>query len=97
MKKMVIVVVAMMMVMTMSMTAFAKSDKPTETAKQPWYKVGITAVCDAGTAVADGVVTAGKTVAGGAVKVGTGAKHGLGHAFIWCSNWEAKAGNWLLK
>ena len=97
MKKMVIVVVAMMMVMTMSMTAFAKSDKPTETAKQPWYKVGITTVCDAGTVVADGVVTAGKTVAGGAVKAGTGAKHGLGHAFIWCSNWEAKAGNWLLK
>lgn len=97
MKKMVIVVVAMMMVMTMSMTAFAKSDKPTETAKQPWYKVGITAVCDAGTAVADGVVTAGKTVAGGAVKAGTGAKHGLGHAFIWCSDKEEKIGNWLLK
>ena len=97
MKRFMVIVVAMMMVMTMSMTAFAKSDEPTEAAKQPWYKVSITAVCDAGTAVADGVVTAGKTVAGGAVKVGTGAKHGLGHAFIWCSNWEAKAGNWLLK
>lgn len=97
MKKFMVIVVAMMMVMTMSMTAFARPDKPEETAKQPWYKVGVTAVCDAGAAVADGVVTAGKTVAGGAVKVGTGAKHGLGHAFIWCSNWEAKAGNWLLK
>lgn len=97
MKRFTMIVMVMMMVMALSMTAFAKSEEPEETAKQPWYKVGITAVCNAGTAVADGVVTAGKTVGGGIVKAGTGAKHGLGHAFIWCSNQEEKIGNWLLK
>lgn len=97
MKRFMVIVVATMMVMTLSMTAFAKSNMPTETVKQPWYKVGITAVCNAGTAVADGVVTAGKTVGGGIVKAGTGAKHGLGHAFIWCSDKEEMIGNWLLK
>ena len=98
MKKFTMIVMVMMMVMAMSMTAFAKSEKePEETANQPWYKVGITAVCDAGSAVAGGVATAGKTVANGAVKAGTGVKHGLGHAFIWCSKQEKKIGNWLLK
>lgn len=97
MKRFRIMVVTIMMVMAMSMTASARVDKPEETAKQPWYTVGITAVCNAGTAVADGVTTAGKAVAEGAVKAGTGAKHGLGHAFLWCSDKEEKIGNWLLK
>lgn len=97
MKKLMVVMVAMVMVMAMSSVAFAGTDKTETETKQAWYKVGITAVCDAGKAVGNGAVAAGKAVGNGAVKAGTTAKHGLGHAFIWCSDKEEKIGNWLLK
>lgn len=69
----------------------------TKPKKEHWYhKVG-TGVTTAAKTVSGAVVSGATKVGSVAVSAGKGAKHGLGHAFIWCSNWEAKAGNWLLK
>lgn len=93
-------VMALMMAFTMIMAipASARYDEPEEEkVEMAWYQVVGTTVCNAGTAAIDGVVSVGSTVGGGIVTGAVAVKHGIGHAFIWCSEVNGYIGTFLLK